>query len=107
MSTCDRNCGHAVGTPVAVTVPIEVVIGCGGFNRSTPIGGWAYGMPLKESMLSNVDPTTVPFVIVTDGETPRSTRGRPIAETTKKSTEKRDMFTERRLATELTRNTRK
>ena len=52
---------------VAVKVPKVSLIVCGGFRRRLPVGGCAKGMPLKESMLELVAPTTVPLLIDTDG----------------------------------------
>jgi hypothetical protein len=62
-----RNCGHARGIPVAWIVPRLEAIGCGGFNRNPPTGGWACGIPLKESIPSKLEPTTFPYSISTVG----------------------------------------
>lgn len=37
-------------------------------HTRAPVGGSANGMPLKLSMSPLLEPTTVPFLIVTDGE---------------------------------------
>lgn len=34
-----------MGVLVAVRVPNEETILCGGLSRLSPVGGWAYGMP--------------------------------------------------------------
>lgn len=56
---------------------------CGGRSRNCFTGGWAKGMPLKESMPSRVEPTTVPFLIVTVGPSCLSSNGKETANTKK------------------------
>ena len=58
-STLKKNCGHALGLPVASTFPRADVRGCGGFSLSWFTGGWAYGMPLNDSTFKMFVPVTV------------------------------------------------
>lgn len=71
MLACVRNCGHARAFRVPSIVPTLEAMGFGGFNRSDPTGGWAYGMPLKESTPEELEPTTVAYDRVTVGEAAR------------------------------------
>ena len=75
VSTWKKSCGQDLGVPVAVSVPKELVRGCGGFNRRSPIGGVAKGMPLKESTPSSVEPMTVPCCMAADGADALSSNG--------------------------------
>lgn len=62
------SCGHAVGVgEVAVMVPYVLLMVCGGLSRSAPTGGCANGIPLKLSTRPDLEPTTVPFRILTTG----------------------------------------
>ena len=53
------NWGHAPAGPVPSKVPIDSVRRLGGLNRSLPMGGWAKGMPPKDSTLFLTFPRTV------------------------------------------------
>lgn len=57
-----------MGVPVATTVPSDELRGCGGFSLRGPVGGRAYGIPLKESMPPEVEPITVAESRTTDGD---------------------------------------
>lgn len=64
-------------------MPKEELSRYGGFNLKAPTGGWANGMPAKDSVLSLTIPTTVPSAMVTVGwaASCRSTIGPPSTET--------------------------
>ncbi len=59
VASLKKNWGHAFAVPVAVTVPRGAVRGCGGFRRRERVGGFAKGIPLKDSTEVPVEPIMV------------------------------------------------
>ena len=53
---------------MALYVPNEELILCGGFRRRVPVGGSAKGILQKLSMPPVLLPMTVPFCILTEGD---------------------------------------
>src|SRR5882724_3273369 len=52
---------------VAWRTPDHLAAGCGGFQRRSPTGGAAYGMPRNALTLPSVLPSTAPVRILTMG----------------------------------------
>src|SRR5262249_9154199 len=58
-------CGHAGPNAVASRTFGQVGVGCGGFQRSAPIGGAAYGIPRNTASVPSRVPRTQPPVVIT------------------------------------------
>src|SRR5579864_3310474 len=58
------GCGHGAPNAAAFRIPPHGFGGCGGFQRSSPVGGAAYGIPLNARTSSPV-PDTIPDSVLT------------------------------------------
>src|SRR5580704_4574049 len=65
-TTC---CGHMAGKLLATRIPFQGWGGCGAFQRRSPTGGCAYGMPLYERTLVPL-PASNPESIFTSVSSP-------------------------------------
>src|SRR6188768_2220341 len=79
-------CMQALAKASAFLTPAQGLAGAGAFQRRSPTGGAANGMPLKTEMPASVTPLTAPPVTVatvtcasaaSNGNTARSTRAIP------------------------------
>jgi hypothetical protein len=61
-------CAHGLEKEVAARGELQAAAGCGGFQRESPTGGAAYGMPRNLYMVSVSDPFTVPLSVVAVAE---------------------------------------
>src|SRR5262245_34728857 len=64
---------HAGPNFVASRMPLQAGIATGGFQRAAPVGGSAYGSPLKTSTSPLASPSTIPAGALTVG--PLATTG--------------------------------
>jgi len=60
-------CGQLRPSRSALSTPLQGAAGCGGFQRSAPTGGAAYGTPVKSSTPAVSTPSSAPVSIVTRG----------------------------------------
>ena len=67
MSSYTRACRQRAPNSVAFRTPSHAVAGCGGFQRRSPTGGAAYGMPLNTRTFepATVVPSTSPVFVFT------------------------------------------
>src|SRR5580765_4765544 len=64
---CGFGCTHTKPNSVASRVFFQLAAGTGGFQRSGPVGGSAYGIPLKTWMSPTAVPRSVPAGAATRG----------------------------------------
>src|SRR6478672_7224574 len=67
LSGLPLGCTHAAPNWVASRVPVHFGMGSGGFQRIAPVGGSAYGMPLKLRTPPAATPITLPAGASTTG----------------------------------------
>ena len=69
MSLKSGNCMHRGPNADVARTPVQFATGCGGFQRNSPVGGAANGMPLymRTPVAAFVAPAMTPFRMVTCG----------------------------------------
>src|SRR5215470_9289156 len=63
----DADCGQCGANEVAGRIPDQCAAGCGGAQRSAPVGGAAYGMPRNSSAAPAALPRTGPVPVTATG----------------------------------------
>src|SRR4051794_29261680 len=68
-------CGQPDAYVVASRTPCQLTTGCGGCQRSSPVGGAANGSPRKAYVPSTDRPRTIPLFVATTGSVLEATTG--------------------------------